>query len=340
MEMKTLFSTVSQWLRQGENVVLAAIIADSGSTPRGAGARMAIASSGSLVGTIGGGALEFRVQQMALEVLENKKSGSKSFALRPDDKEGLGMMCGGDVTVCIQYISSQDDQAHKIFAYGAGLFDKNIDTWFITDITGEAEWRMGICTRDSCIGIEPGLMREKSLFTNKGVLIEISGRRYFSEPLTRAGKVYIFGGGHISQELLPLLSHLGFNCVLFDNLAEFTSKELFPDADSIILGDFNDIGTQVNITEKDYVIIMTRGHSFDYAVQLQALARMPLYIGVIGSKKKMGDVSQKLIEHGFSREDIARIHSPIGIAIKADTPSEIAVSIAAELILVRANTFT
>jgi len=339
MEMKILFSTVSQWLNQGEDVALATIIAGSGSTPRGAGARLAMTAGGSFTGTIGGGALEYRVQQMALDALKNKKSASKTFALRPGDRDDLGMICGGDVTVYIQYVSALDEQARKLFAYGEGQFSQNTDTWLVTDITSEAGWRMGICTGDICVGdIEPSAIQEKSLFANRGVLVEISGRRYFSEPLARAGKVFVFGGGHISQELVPLLSHLGFACVLFDDLPKFANKELFPQADSVITGDFNDISAYINITEKDYVVIMTRGHSSDFAVQSQALALKPLYIGAIGSKKKIEGISERLLEQGFSKNEIDRVHSPIGIAIKANTPAEIAVSIAAELIMVRATT--
>ena len=337
--MKKMMAVISDWLNQGEDVVLATIIADSGSTPRGAGARMALTGSGSFTGTIGGGALEYRIQQMALDALKNKKSGSKTFALRPDDRDNLGMICGGDVTVFIQFVSALDESARELFAHGASLFSKNTDTWLVTDITSEAGWRMGICTGDSCVGgIEPSLVREKSLFSNRGVLVEISGRRYFSEPLTRAGRVIVFGGGHISQELVPLLSHLGFACVLFDDLPKFANKELFPQADSVITGDFNDISAYINITEKDYVVIMTRGHSSDFAVQSQALALKPLYIGAIGSKKKIEGISERLLEQGFSKNEIDRVHSPIGIAIKANTPAEIAVSIAAELIMVRATT--
>jgi xanthine dehydrogenase accessory factor len=345
--MKKLLSSVLQWLTKGENVALATIIADSGSTPRGAGARMAVISDGSFAGTIGGGALEYRVQQMALEALASsasptgKESRSKSFCLAPNDKEDLGMICGGDVTVYIQYISCADEKVRSLFEFAVELFSQNIDSWIVTDITDEAEWRMGIYAQ----GAEnkntlPDLARHKELFTNKAAQIEISGRKYYSEPLTRAGKVYVFGGGHIAQELIPLLSHLDFRCVLFDSLEKFANKELFPCAESIIIGDFNNISAGVSVTEKDYVVVVTRGHRSDSAVQSQAMKLKPHYIGVIGSRKKIETVAKKLLEQGFTQDEINSVHTPIGIDIKGDTPAEIAVSIAAELILVRANRYS
>jgi len=92
--------------------------------------------------------------------------------------------------------------------------------------------------------------------------------------------VYVFGGGHVAQELVPLLSHLDFKCVLFDSLEKFANKELFPSAESVIIGDFNNISASVSVTEKDYVVVVTRGH--DSAVQAQAMKLKPYYIGVIG----------------------------------------------------------
>jgi xanthine dehydrogenase accessory factor len=305
--------------------------------------------------------LEYRVQQIALDALAAPlaagKSQSKSFCLSPNDKEDLGMICGGDVTVYIQYISSGDEKTRNLFKFAVELCSQNIDSWIVTDITDEAAWRMGIYAQGSecqLAGLLPSELvstselaspselasHEKELFTNRGVQVEIAGRKYYSEPLTKAGKVYVFGGGHISQELVPLLSHLGFGCVLFDSLEKFADKELFPLAESLITGDFNRISASVSITEKDYVVIMTRGHKSDFAVQAQVMKLKPYYIGVIGSRNKIASVSKKLLELGFSQDEINRVHAPVGIAIKADTPAEIAVSIAAELILIRANRYS
>jgi len=327
--------TVSEWLNQGEDVVLATIIASTGSTPRGAGARMAMKSNESSIGTIGGGAVEYQIQQMAMEAFNYKRSQIKSFILSHDEKEDLGMICGGNVTIYIQYISTCDENARNLFSYGSGLFSQNVDSWFVTDITDENNCRMYINTMESVDENLPDNALE--LFTNRGVLIEISGKKYYSEPLTKAERVYVFGGGHISRELTPLLSHLGFSCFVFDCLPEFSNRELFPAAAGIVLGDFDNISASVDITEKDYVVIMTRGHSFDFTVLAQALRLKPYYIGVIGSRAKFAAVSKKLHEQGFSQEEIENVHTPIGIDIKADTPAEIAVSIAAELVMVRAE---
>lgn len=146
------------------------------------------------------------------------------------------------------------------------------------------------------------------------------------------GSIYIFGGGHVAQELVPVLSHLDFSCVVFDDRPEFSNKDVFPDAAQCIVGDFEDIANFVDIRREDFVCIMTRGHQFDYLVQKQILLTEARYIGVMGSRKKTQIIREKLLADGFPEHDISRLKSPIGLDIRAETPAEIAISIAAELI--------
>jgi xanthine dehydrogenase accessory factor len=178
-----------------------------------------------------------------------------------------------------------------------------------------------------------------SLLRPGPVCVEQTGRLLFSEPLVRGGLVYVFGGGHIAQELVPLLVHLDFRCVVFDDRKEFSKADLFPGAEKVILGDFENIGKYVTLTENDYTVIVTRGHLWDLEAWAFALDSSAAYIGVIGSKSKHEFVKEKLTERGFSPDQInaLRVHAPIGMDIKSDTPAEIAVSIAGELIRTRAS---
>ena len=153
-----------------------------------------------------------------------------------------------------------------------------------------------------------------------------------TESEKRESTVYVFGGGHIAQELVPVLSHLDFSCVVFDDRPEFSNKEVFPDAAQCIVGDFEALANFVDIRSEDFVCIMTRGHQFDYLVQKQVLLTDAHYIGVMGSRKKTQIIREKLLADGFTESDINRLKSPIGLDIKAETPAEIAISIAAELI--------
>lgn len=152
-----------------------------------------------------------------------------------------------------------------------------------------------------------------------------------------SGTVYVFGGGHVAQELVPLLHHLDFRCVVFDDRSEFASETVFPDAYRCIAGDFERLSDYIEIQPEDYVCIMTRGHLSDYTVQKQVMKTPASYIGVMGSRRKTQVLREKLRADGFTDEELDRCKSPIGFAIHAETPAEIAVSIAAELIAKRAD---
>lgn len=335
--MKKLFNEIYNCISQGENVVLATIVAHSGSTPRGAGARMMIRENGQIMGTIGGGAVEYKAQQLASEVLKEKRSYIKGFKLSPNQVADLGMICGGDVIVYFQFIEGNDAANIALIKKIVELCHRDEDSWIITDITDEAAWSMGVYSDSQGLLGLTGLLKDDiaPMLGNRSIITTQQGKRYYTEPLIRAGRVCIFGGGHIAQELVPVLSHLGFPCLVMDDREQFANKKLFPQAESVLIGDFGHISSSVVIRPTDYIVIMTRGHQFDYIVQVQALKSQACYIGVIGSSQKIAAVTKKLFEEGFTQKDIDRIYTPIGTSIKAESPAEIAISIAGELICVR-----
>ena len=171
---------------------------------------------------------------------------------------------------------------------------------------------------------------------NRSGTVVCGGRTYYCETLVRAGRVFIFGGGHVAQALVPALTAVDFRCVVLEDRAEFCKPELFPGVEETRLIDNERVLNFVDITENDYVAVMTRGHSFDQSIQAQILKTPARYIGVIGSRKKTAKVFANLRELGFTDADFSRITTPIGLDIGAETPAEIAVSIAAQLIAVRA----
>lgn len=337
--MKKLFTEIYNRISHGENVVLVSIVAHSGSTPRGAGARMMVGEDGKIKGTIGGGAVEYKAQHLAAEALMKKQSFIKGFKLTKNQVADLGMICGGDVIVYFQFIKGNDAPNIALVKKITELCDKDEDSWIITDITDEEAWSMGVyCHSEGIYGLN-GLSGENvaPMLGNRSIVTTQQGKKYYTEPLTRAGRVCIFGGGHISQELVPVLTHVGFRCLVMDDRSEFACKELFPQAESTITGDFDHISEYMQIHPTDYVVIMTRGHQFDYNVLSYALKTQACYIGVIGSAQKMKITSERLFEEGFTQKDLDRIYTPIGTAIKAESPAEIAISIAGELICVRAT---
>ncbi|MGI6727756.1 MAG: XdhC family protein [Anaerovoracaceae bacterium] len=149
---------------------------------------------------------------------------------------------------------------------------------------------------------------------------------------------YIFGGGHVGKAIEPLLRYVDFATVVLDDREEYANKERFPEADRIVvLNNYVEAYKDIRTDENSYIVIVTRGHRGDYEVLKNAMKNPAAYIGMIGSKKKVTDMLNRLRTEGFSDKEIEKIYSPIGLSIYAETPEEIAVSVVAEMIMVRAG---
>ena len=328
--MKKMF----EYLKSGIEMVLVTVVASSGATPRGAGAHMIVTEEGRIWGTIGGGAVEYRSEQMAKQVLKEKNSFGHDFSLTKDDIQNLGMICGGAVRVFFHYIKANDEKNIALAKKALALCEADEDVWMISDI--EKGGALTLYNR------EEGFVGDKAEWIipylgSQPKLIKESGKEVYTEQIFSSGKVYVFGCGHVSQELVPVLSNVGFRCVAMDDREEFANEKLFPTAEKVMLIDFENIKDYVKIKENDYVCVMTRGHAYDTTVQAQILRTPACYIGVIGSASKKAGVYKKLYEMGFTEADTDRITSPIGLSIKAETPAEIAISIAGQMILHRAE---
>lgn len=336
--LKTLFLAIFEALKKGDDLVLCSIVASSGSTPRGSGAKMAVFADGTTLGTIGGGAIEFESTKLAVKALLEKKTLIKSYDLTKNDTADIGMICGGKVVVYFQFFKGGDEAALEIMAYINGLFDREVDTWLITNLGENQDRQLSIYEAGKGLLFGEGISADelKSFLKSRGILKK-DEPSYYVEPLTQTGTVYIFGGGHVAQELAPVISHVGFRVIVFEDRAEFASQELFKAAVGTILGDFKNIYQSVSLTPNDYVVIMTRGHQADYDVLEQVMRRNVHYVGVIGSRHKKALTFKRLVDAGISEAALECIHSPIGMDIKGETPAEIAISIAGELIRSRAE---
>ncbi len=150
--------------------------------------------------------------------------------------------------------------------------------------------------------------------------------------------VYIFGGGHVGLALEPILRHIGFFTTVLDDREEFANKKRFPRAGAVkVIKDMDRGFEGLSCNEDTFVVIVTRGHQGDYQILREALKQKTKYVGMIGSRTKNQMIFDKLREEGVSQDLIDRVYAPIGERIYAETPEEIGISIAAEIIKVRAG---
>lgn len=355
MDLK-FWSALSGKITSGEDVVIATIIASKGSVPRGSGARMLVGKAGRIIGTVGGGAVEYECMSIAEEMIASRKNECRHFILDKNDIADIGMVCGGDVDILFQFVSSEDEKLCGLFRKLGECAVKKIPcylAYIIREINSletfliyEEEGTLMICGfADKVHDDSAAELLKKAVdgySFNKPCLTEttLAGTKVklYIEQIVSPERVFIFGGGHVAQQLVPILSRCDFNCSVIEDRPEYAKSSLFEDKCDIILVEEGTLSKNLpEITENDYVCIMTRGHKDDYLVQAAVLKSKAHYIGVIGSRRKIAAVNEKLMADGFTKEDIKRITTPIGLDIMSETPAEIAVSICAQLIMVRAK---
>ncbi len=354
--MKDIHTKIVESFEKNRFSVLATLISQSGSAPRSTGTKFIIMEDGSSVGTIGGGRLEALVIEEAKKVFETHRPIRFAQFLRGTDVAGTDMLCGGDVEIFLEPVSPNNLNHLQIFKKiidvlrrgGSGLLATVVDTeqWqarnipkmFINSNGERTGSLLGIQEVEDAIAerMDP-LLRERQPTTI--MCHDAMGKQLnvFVEPVISDPVLYIFGGGHVSMQVVPLAHLVGFKVVVIDDRPEFTDPERFPDADEVHNYSFEGVMDKLAVNESSYLVIITRGHAHDKTVLAQSLKTPAGYIGMIGSRRKISIIYKNLMEEGFTREDMDRVFSPIGIEIGAETPEEIAVSIIAELIRVRAG---
>lgn len=340
------FKSICELLAKGESFVLAAIVSRSGSAPRAVGTRMIVRSNGSIIGTIGGGILEALVQELAREVFMERKALIREFVLKAEDAECMGMICGGQLQVLIHFVDALDGTCTQLYREVLAAFKSRKRAWLITVLpSGKSGREVPEQHLVRAVGNILGSMDEKTaqaliaqVRPGQPEVVAYGEDRYLVECLCHEGTVYIFGAGHISQKLAPLTSLVGFRTVVLDDRDEFANRRLFESVDEIVILDsFERAFEGLEINEDSYLVLVTRGHAHDKTVLREALRTGAGYIGMIGSRKKRDAIYEALCREGFSRHELERVHSPIGLNIGAETPEEIAVSIVAELVQERAR---
>ena len=327
---------------------LATIVSRRGSTPRLAGTRMIITGTGQTIGTIGGGMLEARVIQKADKVLSTRRPLLMPFDMKPSDLAAMDMICGGRLEVLLEFVDPGSPAAVVLKGWRDAQ-DTPESCSFLTVLrfAGEKVADIGHCLLknqrvvcgDSTLDAATlaKLVREHSA---AGCLrtVALGETLILFDPVLPADTVVLFGAGHVAQPTARLAAFVGFRVRVVDDRAEFANAERFPQAEEIrVVADFDAALPGMALERGAFVVIVTRGHLHDQTVLMQALRTEAAYIGMIGSRGKRDHIFNALLKKGFTAADLKRVHSPIGLDINAETPEEIALSIVAELVQVRAK---
>lgn len=365
--MHTYCATILHSLEAGRPMVSATVVACRGSAPRTAGARMLLHPDGSLWGTVGGGQYEAEMIAAGKRLLSGKLPENDAgrgerpnlpatlfhFSLR--QVNDMDMICGGDISLLLTLIRPEPKTV-AFFQQAAALEASRSDfamaaRLHFTAAAFSPEW--GRTPKDGFHGhielvvagtdqnamktADPALQALNASACATPSIIPGSSGAWLYEPFPAPYRLHIFGAGHVATALARFTHLTDFPATALDDRPEFANSARFPDCDVAVLDSLNEpfvteYMEHADIGPKDGVIILTRGHAHDRDVLAAALKTSAGYIGMIGSSSKRNQTYADLIGRGYTREDISRVCSPIGLDICAQTPEEIAVSIVAELI--------
>jgi len=350
--MKNIYLQLLDHKEAISELALATVTGTIGSTPQKPGSSALFDKKGLLAGTVGGGVVERRVEMLARAAILSKKSGHFIFNLANDISNKEEAICGGQINVLIDaninnYLSVFQQLGECIGNRAPGVLITMVTRFSEETVLINRYW-MSKTSKPAIPDefmerIEPevdNILSKADPYNYRELELAIPDKEpsslFFLEPVFPPAHLVIAGAGHIGRALAHLAGRLDFEVTVIDDRAEFANSENIPEADHILV---NDIGEEIKKLQKNadtYLVIVTRGHKDDASALKPCIGSPLTYLGMIGSKNKIASMRNDFIDNGWATvKQWDTIHTPVGIEIKSRTVEEIAISIAAQLILVR-----
>jgi len=306
--------TALAWHRAGRGAALATVIETWGSAPRRVGAQLAISGDGEIVGSVSGGCVEGAVVVEALDALDDGAHRVLEYGVSDDVAFAVGLACGGTIRVLVEPVGSalpEDLLAELVAGRGA----RQAMAYEINTATGARSLGNGAQHPDRMRMDRSGFEPDETTFV-----------AIHNPPL----RLIVVGAVHIAQALVPMARLAGYDPTLIDPRETFGSEARFPG--ETILHDWPDEAVaKLGLDARTAIVLLTHDPKLDDPALEAALKADSFYIGALGSTRTHAKRTARLEAAGFTPDQIARIHGPIGLDIGAASPSEIAVSIMAEM---------
>jgi xanthine dehydrogenase accessory factor len=325
MTDREILATALEWARSGKRVALATVVATWGSSPRATGSRLAVDQDGRFIGSVSGGCVEGEILATAEEVIASGQPALREFGVSNERAWSVGLACGGAIKIFVERIEDCDFLQSLIEDAGAGrdaativALESGERTRFDADLSPEA-WddptRHALAT-----AAEQG----------NDALVETPRGLFFVELWRAPLRLAIVGAVHIAQALAPIATLAGYRVTLIDPRPAFADEARFPGA-RLLAAWPEDVLPDFRLDSRTGLVALSHEPRIDDPALMAALRSPAFYIGALGSRGSAEKRRARLRAHGMADEALARIHAPIGLAIGAATPAEIAISIAGEL---------
>jgi len=328
---------------------LVTVASATGSTPRGPGSRMLVREGGAIVGTVGGGLPEARAIEAAQAAIADGRPRSLVVEMTGAEARGADLICGGTAEMWIEPLSAA---ARALYAGAVAAIDRGEDVVIALSATEGIVAAVGSAPAVGAAGAlgaadsgEAAARQARPLDaaalarareSREVALGDADGLLYC--PVEPAERLLVLGGGHVGLALAKTAVELGFSVTVADPRPEFSDPARFPETISCLRSDFAPAIERFAPGPRDYAVVVSPGHLGDLDCARTLLRYDCRYLGIIGSRRKAAMLLGALIEEGFDRDKVESIRLPIGLDIGAETPEEIAVAIAAELVAVRRRT--
>ncbi|MBD3867534.1 MAG: XdhC family protein [Acidobacteria bacterium] len=342
--MRDILDHIRDWRKQGRKIAVATLVQVWGSAPRRPGARVVVSDATELAGSVSGGCVESAVLQEAVEVFHTGRALTLEYGVTDEDAWAVGLTCGGAIELLVEEIPGEGDdpvwdtvldrvESEALFGMATVLAGDRAGARLVVSPDGARAGSLGES------GLDDGAAAFLSeRFPNQGAWRhQVPGHdcELFLEILGPRDKLVIFGGVHIAIPLVRMARDLGWHTTVVDPRTAFVTRERFPDADRL-LTDWPDKGlANLGVDAGTAVAVLSHDPKIDLPAVREGLASPAFYVGALGSRKTHKKRVDALEGAGVSREEIARIHAPIGLDLGGREPQEIALAILAEIVAVR-----
>lgn len=350
--MKNIYFQISATGTQSPGLVLATVTATSGSTPQKPGSSALFLDGKLIAGTVGGGIVEHRVLEYARNCSGGCQSALLHFSLDNETTEPEEAVCGGTITILADsnpgaHLAVFSEMQQSITAGRPGVLVTKVIPWNETSVmikrcwtTGTGEIPLSCSTGVDLLKEVRGILTAGSRDDYREIEVPVAGEKQsakiYLEPVFPLPRLIIAGAGHIGKAVSHQGKLLGFEVTVIDDRAEFANPVNLPDADNIIVKDIGEAMREISKDKNTFIVIVTRGHGHDADALKPCLGSPAAYVGMMGSRVKVAKVHEEFIASGWATEEQwKKIFTPIGLDIDSKTIEEIAVSIAAQLVMVR-----
>ncbi|WP_374398221.1 XdhC family protein [Tabrizicola sp.] len=307
------------WVRAGKGAALATVIETWGSAPRPAGSQLAISGEGEMTGSVSGGCVEGAVIAEALDALADRKPRILTFGVSDETAFAAGLACGGTIRILVEPVGDGPEALPEPLL--EALTEARAASRALAIVTTPAAWTRALITPGEDPAADARFKSDRSGLEEDGRFIAIH-----NPPL----RLIVIGAVHIAQPLLVIARTCGYAPTLIDPRAAFGSAARFPG--ETILDDWPDEAlAKLAPDARTAIVTLTHDPKLDDPAIRFALNSPAFYLGCLGSTRTHAKRVERLAAAGFTPDQIARIHAPVGLNIGARTPSEIAVSVMAQI---------